>query len=33
MVNELAIAADAPQLRRATAEALAFLNYLKRFVA
>jgi CRISPR type III-B/RAMP module-associated protein Cmr5 len=33
MVNELAIAADASQLRRATAEALAFLNYLKRFVA
>jgi CRISPR type III-B/RAMP module-associated protein Cmr5 len=33
MVNELAIAADASQLRRATAEALAFLSYLKRFVA
>jgi CRISPR type III-B/RAMP module-associated protein Cmr5 len=33
MVNELAIAADASQLRRATTEALAFLNYLKRFVA
>lgn len=33
MVKELAIAADAAQLRRATAEALAFLNYLKRFVA
>jgi len=33
MVNELAIAADASQLRHATAEALAFLSYLKRFVA
>ena len=33
MVNELSTAADASQLRRATAEALAFLNYLKRFVA
>jgi CRISPR type III-B/RAMP module-associated protein Cmr5 len=33
MVDELANAADASQLRRATAEALAFLNYLKRFVA
>lgn len=33
LVEELAAAADAPQLRRATAEALAFLNYLKRFVA
>jgi CRISPR type III-B/RAMP module-associated protein Cmr5 len=33
MVNELAIAADASQLRRATTEALAFLSYLKRFVA
>jgi CRISPR/Cas system CMR-associated protein Cmr5 small subunit len=33
MVKELATAADASQLRRATAEALAFLNYLKRFVA
>jgi CRISPR type III-B/RAMP module-associated protein Cmr5 len=33
MVNELANAADASQLRRATAESLAFLNYLKRFVA
>jgi len=33
MVKELAAAADASQLRRATAEALAFLNYLKRFVA
>jgi CRISPR type III-B/RAMP module-associated protein Cmr5 len=32
MVEELA-KADASQLRRATAEALAFLNYLKRFVA
>jgi len=33
MVRELSTAADASQLRRATAEALAFLNYLKRFVA
>jgi CRISPR type III-B/RAMP module-associated protein Cmr5 len=33
MVKELSTAADASQLRRATAEALAFLNYLKRFVA
>jgi hypothetical protein len=33
LVEELATAADASQLRRATAEALAFLNYLKRFVA
>ncbi len=33
MVSELAIAADASQLRYATAEALAFLNFLKRFVA
>lgn len=32
LVEELA-AADAAQLRRATAEALAFLGYLKRFVA
>lgn len=32
MVDELANTADACQLRRATAEALAFLNYLKRFV-
>ncbi|MBM3881228.1 MAG: type III-B CRISPR module-associated protein Cmr5 [Verrucomicrobia bacterium] len=32
MVKELATAASASQLRRATAEALAFLNYLKRFV-
>jgi CRISPR/Cas system CMR-associated protein Cmr5 small subunit len=32
LVEELAAAADASQLRRATAEALAFLNYLKRFV-
>lgn len=32
-VEELARAADASKLRRATAEALAFLNYLKRFVA
>lgn len=33
MVNELATAADDSQLRRATSETLAFLNYLKRFVA
>jgi CRISPR/Cas system CMR-associated protein Cmr5 small subunit len=33
LVEELAQAADASQLRRATAEALAFLSYLKRFVA
>ncbi len=33
LVEELATAADASQLRRATAESLAFLNYLKRFVA
>jgi CRISPR/Cas system CMR-associated protein Cmr5 small subunit len=33
LVDELARAADASQLRRATAETLAFLNYLKRFVA
>ncbi len=33
MVKELASAPDASQLRRATTEALAFLNYLKRFVA
>jgi CRISPR/Cas system CMR-associated protein Cmr5 small subunit len=33
LVAELAKAADASQLRRATAEALAYLNYLKRFVA
>ena len=33
LVEELAAAPDASQLRRATAEALAFLNYLKRFVA
>ena len=33
MVNELATVADASQLRRATAEALAFLSYLKRFVS
>lgn len=32
MVSELA-QADAATLRRATTEALAFLNYLKRFVA
>ena len=32
MVNELAQAADAAQLRRATAESLAFLNYLRRFI-
>ncbi len=33
LVEELASAADASLLRRATAEAVAFLNYLKRFVA
>ena len=33
MVNELAIGGDESQLRRATSESLAFLNYLKRFVA
>lgn len=33
LVEELARAEDASQLRRATVEALAFLNYLKRFVA
>ena len=33
LVSELATAADASQLRRATAEALAFLSYLKRFTA
>jgi CRISPR/Cas system CMR-associated protein Cmr5 small subunit len=33
LVDELAKAEDAAQLRRATAEALAYLNYLKRFVA
>ncbi len=33
LVEELAMAEDASQLRRATAEALAFLSYLKRFVA
>jgi CRISPR/Cas system CMR-associated protein Cmr5 small subunit len=33
LVDELAKAADASQLRRATTEALAFLSYLKRFVA
>ncbi len=33
LVEELARADDAAQLRRATSEALAFLNYLKRFVA
>lgn len=32
LVEELASADDASQLRRATAEALAFLSYLKRFV-
>jgi CRISPR/Cas system CMR-associated protein Cmr5 small subunit len=32
-LRELSGAADASQLRRATAEALAFLGYLKRFVA
>jgi len=33
LVKELADAQDSSQLRRATAEAIAFLNYLKRFVA
>lgn len=33
LVDELALSQDASKLRRATAEALAFLNYLKRFVA
>lgn len=33
LVTELATASDASALRRATAEALAFLSYLKRFVA
>ena len=33
LVDELAQAQDASQLRRATAETLAYLNYLKRFVA
>ncbi len=33
LVEELATATDASQLRRATVETLAFLNYLKRFVA
>ncbi|MBI4657925.1 MAG: type III-B CRISPR module-associated protein Cmr5 [Verrucomicrobia bacterium] len=33
LVDELARANDDSQLRRATAEAIAFLNYLKRFVA
>ena len=33
LVHELATAAEASQLRRATAEALAFLSYLKRFTA
>ncbi|MCX8108822.1 MAG: type III-B CRISPR module-associated protein Cmr5 [Verrucomicrobiae bacterium] len=33
LVEELAEARDAAQLRRATAEAIAYLNYLKRFVA
>jgi CRISPR type III-B/RAMP module-associated protein Cmr5 len=33
LVAELAAAPDAALLRRATAEALAYLNYLKRFVA
>jgi hypothetical protein len=32
-LRELTDATDASQLRRATAEALAFLSYLKRFVA
>jgi CRISPR/Cas system CMR-associated protein Cmr5 small subunit len=33
LVEELAAAKDSSQLRRATAEAIAFLSYLKRFVA
>ena len=33
LVEELSAAEDSSQLRRATAEALAFLSYLKRFVA
>jgi len=33
LVEELSEAAEASQLRHATAEALAFLSYLKRFVA
>jgi len=33
LVAELAQANDATQLRRATAEAMEYLNYLKRFVA
>jgi CRISPR/Cas system CMR-associated protein Cmr5 small subunit len=32
LVEELASGRDSSQLRRATAEAIAFLNYLKRFV-
>jgi CRISPR/Cas system CMR-associated protein Cmr5 small subunit len=32
LIKELASADDDSQLRRATAEAIAFLNYLKRFV-
>ena len=33
LVEELASSTDSSKLRRATAEAIAFLNYLKRFVA
>ena len=33
LIEELAGQADDTMLRRATAESLAFLNYLKRFVA
>lgn len=33
LVTELATSGDDSQLRRATAETIAFLNYLKRFVA
>lgn len=33
LVEELARADNAAQLRRATAEAIAYLNYLKRFVS
>lgn len=33
LIEELAEAKDSSQLRRATGEAIAFLNYLKRFVA
>jgi CRISPR/Cas system CMR-associated protein Cmr5 small subunit len=33
LIEELAKSDDASQLRRATVEALAFLSYLKRFIA